>query len=184
MCIICIKPMGVQFPKYETLKTMFLRNPDGAGYMYNNGKGKVEYHKGFMTFNDFDTNLFFDTSYNKLVDKTVIMHFRIGTHGGNTEGNTHPFPLSESFKTMHKIDGTTKLGIVHNGIIRIPTERGDVSDTMQFIKSGLFPMSEAEPNWYKDERLLSVIEKYINGSRMAFLDGEGYFSKVGTWIEE
>lgn len=182
MCIICVKPADVKFPTYQTIQTMFFRNPDGAGYMYNDN-GKVVIHKGFMTFDEFDTNIFLQKTMNDLEKKTVIMHFRIGTHGGNTEGNTHPFPLSDSFKVMKKVDQTTKLGIVHNGIIRINPSRSDVSDTMEFIKSGLHPMSQVEPDWYLNEKILRMIERYINGSRMAFLDGNGNWTTCGNWIE-
>ena len=36
-------------PKRETLKTMWVNNSDGAGYMYTNKQKEVVIKKGFMT---------------------------------------------------------------------------------------------------------------------------------------
>lgn len=52
MCIICVSPSGVKQPNVNTLRTMFYRNPHGAGYMFARD-GKVTIHKGFMYFDDF-----------------------------------------------------------------------------------------------------------------------------------
>ena len=47
MCIICVSPKGTRQPTRAQLKTMFFRNPHGAGYMYARD-GIVHIHKGFM----------------------------------------------------------------------------------------------------------------------------------------
>ena len=48
MCIICAKPAKTAFPDAETIRTMWYRNPDGAGIMYARD-GKVCIEKGFIT---------------------------------------------------------------------------------------------------------------------------------------
>ena len=52
MCIICVSKPGVRQPDENTIRTMFYRNPHGAGYMAAR-EGKVIIHKGFMDFDSF-----------------------------------------------------------------------------------------------------------------------------------
>ena len=52
MCIICVSKPGCEQPSVKTLRTMFLLNPHGAGYMVARG-GKVFIHKGFMNIEEF-----------------------------------------------------------------------------------------------------------------------------------
>ena len=47
MCIICVSPKRVRQPSLATIKTMFLRNPHGAGYMFARD-GIVHISKGYM----------------------------------------------------------------------------------------------------------------------------------------
>ena len=41
MCIICVSKPGVRQPDENTIRTMFYRNPHGAGYMFARD-GRVE----------------------------------------------------------------------------------------------------------------------------------------------
>jgi hypothetical protein len=56
MCIIVYKPKGKKLPKYETLKTCFENNNNGAGFMYVEN-GIVIIKKGYMCINDLVTAL-------------------------------------------------------------------------------------------------------------------------------
>ena len=47
MCIICVSKPGVRQPDENTIRTMFLHKPHGAGYMVARD-GRVIIHKGFM----------------------------------------------------------------------------------------------------------------------------------------
>ena len=84
MCIIVAKEKGVEAPSFDTLKTCFVNNPDGAGFMYLNKNNKVQIYKGFMKFEDLKAKL--ESVYNELgntKDIPFVYHFRIGTSGGN-----------------------------------------------------------------------------------------------------
>lgn len=83
MCIIASSAIGVNLPTNETIETMWFKNPDGAGFMFNKD-GKVIIRKGFMTLPDFMTAIEELKKEIDVVNTSVIMHFRIGTHGGNT----------------------------------------------------------------------------------------------------
>ena len=52
MCIICVSPARTRQPSISQIKTMFMNNPHGAGYMFAR-KGRVHIHKGFMDTDSF-----------------------------------------------------------------------------------------------------------------------------------
>lgn len=181
MCIIAAKPAGVKMPDHETLENMWYGNPDGAGLMYAKD-GKVVIRKGFMKYVDLLAAL---EDIGKDVDLTatgVVMHFRITTHGGTRPENTHPFPVTDNIPMLKRTTVGTNLGIAHNGIISTVTPREkDISDTMEYVAAVLAPLKRALPDFYKNDDTLNLIRNTICGSRMAFLDGAGAITTVGTW---
>ena len=142
MCIIVYRPKSAVFPSDEVLARCWEANPDGAGLMYAH-KGKLVVQKGFMTLAEFMV------AYRTIPDKCpATLHFRIGTHGGKTAANTHPWVVVE------KPDGV-KLAMVHNGVIhgygdleysdsrdfaenlRVFGERGVFNDSLQRLIHGV-----------------------------------------------
>lgn len=85
-------------------------NGDGIGFAFNKG-GKQYYSKGFM---DFESAWEF---YEKVPEnKAHIVHFRMGTAGGNVPELTHPFICTET-SPLH-LDGVTEEPLLfHNGMI-------------------------------------------------------------------
>ena len=182
MCIICAKPQGAKLPTEETLRAMFTHNPHGAGFMYARN-GRVEIRKGFMTYADF-TQALRHTLDVIGEDASLVMHFRITTHGGTCPENTHPFPMTADIAEMRRTSSSARVGVAHNGIIRTVTPRtADVSDTMEFIASVLTPVARKNPSWYNVPRTVRNIEKCINGSRLAVMLASGEIVRIGTWIE-
>lgn len=182
MCIIAIKPSGAKLPDEQTIKTMFERNPHGAGFMYPY-KGRVEIRKGFMTYDGFIQAL--RNVHNHIGDGApIVMHFRITTHGGTCPENTHPFPLTNDIAEMKKLYCSAKIGIAHNGIINIKPRDNTVSDTQEYIASVMYPVYRHNKRFYKTQRILNGIRDTINGSRMAILTGEGKVYRIGNWVEK
>ena len=79
MCIICVSPENVRQPDTQTIRTMFLRNPHGAGYMYARD-GRVIIHKGFMNMTEY-----LDAVHSEgfTAEDSVVYHFRISTQAGS-----------------------------------------------------------------------------------------------------
>lgn len=178
MCIIAIKPAGVAMPAEETIENMWYGNPDGAGFMYNDA-GRVIIEKGFMKLTDFTAAI------NKVKGKkerTIIMHFRITTHGGTKPENCHPFPVSDKLPMLQKRRTTAALGMAHNGIITINPRKG-ISDTMEYDLTQLSVMRDIDQNFYKKDKWRRLIYSAIT-SKMAFLDGTGYYSTVGDFTHD
>ena len=180
MCIICISPKGKPQPTKATMKEMFLNNPHGAGYMFLNGDGNVEIHKGFMTFDDFYRSVKSENFTNKDV---VVYHFRIQTQGGINPYMTHPFPLTKDLEMTKKLDLACSVGIAHNGIISL-TSDGDkeYSDTAKFITKYLVKFI-TNPADLDDRQNLKAIET-LCGSKLAILDTTGNVTLIGQFITE
>ena len=78
MCIICVSKSGVRQPGEATIRSMFLNNPHGAGYMVARG-GRVEIHKGFMNLGDYLRAIRAECF---TLQDSVVYHFRISTQAG------------------------------------------------------------------------------------------------------
>lgn len=185
MCIIAFSRIGEPLPSHETMKTMWENNPDGAGFMYalNN---KVHIRKGFMKFDELITAI---NELNELhIDTKAVpfaIHFRIGTHGGNTPQNTHPFPVSRKVKHLRALSYDCDVAFMHNGIIHsVELIKKSISDTMEYGRQILADLYELDPEFYKRKSLQILIEESINNSRMIFLNGKSEFELLGDWIED
>lgn len=182
MCIIAVKPANVVMIDEKTIDNMWYNNDDGAGFMYP-GHGGVKIRKGFMTLTALKKAL---KELNKEIDTTatpIILHFRIGTSGGNTPANTHPFPVSESLAALQKTHLTTPLAVAHNGIIDIRPRKKDISDTMEYILSQLAPLYQLKKDFYRREAGKQLIYNAIQ-SKMAFMDAAGRISLIGKFEKD
>ena len=178
MCIIMSKPAGVRFPSMNTLRNCWERNPHGAGYAVANG-GAVYIRKGFMTWDEFVSDINFDT----LIEHACVFHFRFATHGSTSPGNCHPFPVEGNLKRRKT---RTDVAIAHNGIVQnIPITKKDYSDTMSYIEKRIAPY------WQEcKERgaYMYSVPKYQNvllnetGSKWSFLYPNGKIFNIGTGI--
>ena len=180
MCIICVSPARTRQPSISQIKTMFLNNPHGAGYMYARD-GRVHIHKGFM---DIDSFLSAVKAEHFTAKDSVVYHFRISTQAGVNPEMTHPFPLSNRLPHMKALDVECPCGVAHNGIIRLtsdPTQH-EYSDTALFITHYMARMVHGLDD-LKDTQLLNRIER-LAGSKLAIMDGSGYIATVGNFINE
>ena len=179
MCIIASSKIGVDLPDYDTIRLMWDKNPDGAGFMWADGKN-VRVSKGYMEFENFITAI------EKLKEKidtkntAVVMHFRIGTSGGNIPANTHPFPVVDKLAMLKTTKSKCDLGVAHNGIIDIDNRKG-MSDTMEYILQVLAPLKKEVPNFLKCSIINKMIEQTIDGSRLCFLEPDGNITYIGDW---
>lgn len=136
MCIICLKPAGIDMPSDDEIKHMFNRNPDGAGFalqgdIHNDGRFLVEYQKGFMNCDDLLEAL---GPKDKLKNLTVAIHCRIKTSGEKDKFTTHPFLISDQYSDLRKTEGSGAV-LFHNGVFSglggIINEKS--SDTQDFV---------------------------------------------------
>lgn len=183
MCIIVSKEKGVKLPTKKILENCFNRNSDGAGFMYVKNN-QVMIDKGYMTFEDFYKRLkeLKKEFGNDLTDKALVMHFRIGTHGNNDKATTHPFPISSNEDELKKLKTTTNVGMAHNGIIPYYGYYTLLSDTQAFIKDYVSIFRDLDKHFYKNERVMKLIEKTAN-SKLCFLDNQENIYYLGEFVE-
>ena len=181
MCIIAIKKANQPLPEEKIMETMFRNNSDGCGFCYILN-GEVRIQKGYMTYEAFTEALDKVSEKIDTYATPMIFHFRIATHGGINPALCHPFPISHKTSVLKHLTASTKLGIVHNGIIDIKT-RKDVSDTMTYIAERLAKRHNKDRNFYKSKKQRKVIQTEIGSSKMAFLDEKGGIYTVGDFIE-
>lgn len=187
MCVIAVSAAGVNAPTEQNLKDMFDYNDDGAGISFVLDK-RVYTYKGLMTWLDFEKTYALLEKKLKSAGKTfkdvpVMYHFRIGTHGPNSEGLTHPFPISHDFKHLSALELSSDVVMAHNGIIHSVTPRSGWSDTQQYISDIVLPLMQTDRHFYKNKHLKRLLENTISGSRLAFLDNNGEFNLIGAWTE-
>lgn len=173
MCIIACKPFGVATLENARLKTMFENNPDGAGFAIAvRGENDVTFQKGLMKFNQFEKALSKEVARHSMEDMAILLHFRITTHGGTSQENTHPFMLTNKDKLLKRLRGSAESLCAMNGIVDVDIpKKSTMSDTMHFIKSQLsFLYSLDREFWTRD-----TFEDYIeeSGVKWAFIDKNG-----------
>lgn len=187
MCIIVAKNKGVKMPSMDTLRNCFDNNPDGAGFMLANGDAVYGF-KGLMTFEEFEAELKkAKKSFGSLDKLSVVMHFRISTHGSVVSGNTHPFPLKGGYREMRRTEWVADQGFAHNGIILQTSDDDDitkhnVSDTMVFAKKYINPIAKYA-NIASDSALLDMLYELAN-SKLCFLNKKGKLATRGKFFEE
>ena len=165
-------------PSVDTIKTMWDANPDGAGFMVAHGKGVV-IHKGFMKIDNFLTAI---AGEGDLTDRSVVMHFRIATHGGTNPQCTHPFPLTDDMKKLRATKAVCKMGVAHNGIIPNMATGDKVSDTMAYIADILYPLSRLT-DITKNEYAEGIIDATLH-SKLCLLDETGEITTYGDFVED
>ena len=191
MCIAIAKRKGIARPTNEQFENCFDSNRDGAGFCYAKD-GTVTIVKGLMSYKQFIETL---EKVEKLVDPTehaFLYHFRIGTQGGNTKGNTHPFPISKSDKELKALTIQTEMAMIHNGIIsetsgyRYKQKYPTLSDTQVYVKDFLYPFAKdfEVGKFLNYKSLTNIISDHLGSGKFAFLDNEGNITKLGSWIEE
>ncbi len=187
MCVIATSPIGVNAPTEQNLKDMFQHNDDGAGisYVLNNA---VYTFKGLMTWPDFEkTYALIEkklyTAGKTLKDVPIMYHFRIGTHGPNSEELTHPFPISNQFKHLSALEYKADIVMAHNGVMNSVIPRTGWSDTQQYISDIIMPLIKTDRVFYKNKHMQELMRNTNNGSRFAFLNNDGEFTYVGEWVE-
>lgn len=134
MCVIVIKPAGTEIERSD-LEAMFRRNSHGMGFAYFLEDGSVRIDKGYMTQESAIAAIM------RNMGKSLVIHFRLTTHGKTCPAQCHPFVVSEDV-TEAKTLGTAPCALFHNGIISGYGDK-DISDTIHFTCQVLSKIPDA-----------------------------------------
>lgn len=175
MCIIAVKEKGLNMFDDKTIKQMFKRNSDGAGIMWAEN-GTVYFKKGFMKVEPFLDFVHARTDWKNI---PAVLHFRIGTAGGNTPLNCHPYPVNQKNST----EGTCDMAMAHNGVMYKynPPVGSTINDTQVFVNTII---NEMPVGFLKNKAIMKLIKNDIGTNKLAFLDKSGEITLIGDFIEE
>lgn len=97
---------------------------------------------------------------------------------------THPFPLSNRLERMEKLDTTCRIGVAHNGVIRLTADPDNrrYSDTALFITQYLRVLIQRRED-LRDRRVLDTVWNLAQ-SKFAIMDGGGYVATVGEFLNQ
>lgn len=148
MCVLIVKPAGVDIPSKEIIEAAHKANPHGCGL----ASPSVHY-KG-LNFKEFKKHLNAVSKY-----EPCIIHFRFATHGSICDKNCHPFKQDDTW-------------FAHNGILDIEPE-GDMTDSETAFKNIIYPTIEA--HGIDSLEVEDAIDSVIGYSKFAILhDDELY----------
>lgn len=188
MCIAIAKFKGINRPTNQIFEICFENNPDGAGFSYEKN-GTVYIEKGFMVLENFIKRIEELDKQINVKETPFLYHFRIGTQGGNTPENTHPFAVDESDKMLTK-NVRTDMSMIHNGIIQKTSgytyskKYKHLSDTQIYVKDFLSQFKkDFGIDFIKKNSILNVIEDELGSGKFAFLDKKGNITLLGNWVE-
>lgn len=178
MCIIIFKPEDAEILKKKMYKRCFRNNPHGAGYAWWDEEGDTWHvRKGFMTFKEWWK------SFNKMhftAEDCFIIHFRVGTSGHRKGPDcTHPFPVTEDYEEMRKLEFSSKNIVFHNGVINYG--RADISDSMLGVGEYIAPLFP----YMNTKSIENILEELLMVEKCRWLITEGREATLfGKWIED
>lgn len=171
MCLIIFTP---KFNKSKidkaVLKRGFEKNDDGAGFAFVKD-GRVQISKAYFNFKRFYK------AYRKAANKIngpLLIHFRWGTCGGNTEVNTQPLELKRN-----------QLVMAHNGVFEgLSFANSKISDSVRLAKI-LKDFGWELP--LKPSQIAILQGLCANYSKLVFLNNKKEFKiineSLGKWVK-
>lgn len=209
MCVIVHKNPNISMLKLTILESMFDRNPNGAGLMWQETlDGPVHFKKGLMTWPDFRAFVkdLGGSNLERMRTWNVVMHFRLATHGSNKEPIlTQPFPVAGTWDSLSCTEGVVDAAVAHNGVFRgryldkaayrwsapqhdsAPQEAligpdFGWSDTMEWVEKILYPLYVFNPLDVISPVFNRLVDATIDESRVILVTRHGT-KRFGHWIE-
>lgn len=156
MCLIIHQKKGKTLD-YWSLVDIYERNPDGFGFMFANG-GQLFTYRSIASLDQA-----IELYYEKCAGRECLIHWRMKTHGDVNVNNAHPFVL-----------GTSKVAMMHNGIIDVGTPIKGMSDTYHVAEFLLKPIAMSNRDHLFSEDFSDVLGDMIGMSnRIAMMDNDG-----------
>lgn len=154
MCVIIIKPRGVDMPSEDILAAAAQANPHGFGFV-----SETDY------FRSLNLNTFLDRLAGVSRDENCIIHFRLATHGTVRRANCHPFRRGDVF-------------MAHNGVLPVRPLR-DRTDSQTAFNRIIYPAISVYG--FGSENVAGTIESLIGGTSRIVLMQNGRIETYGQF---
>jgi len=142
MCVIIVKPVGIELPDRNTLERAAIFNPHGFGFC-----------TGGKLFKTLSFRVFVKELYKIDISESCIIHFRYATTGSVKRANCHPFEANGIY-------------FAHNGVINVRT-KNDMTDSETFFRDYFIPA--VNQYGYNSEILQLFINSHSGFSRFAMM---------------
>lgn len=173
MCIAILSPKGTQLSE-ETLQICWLNNYNGAGFSYNDDNGVLHTVKEMKDFDKFYSK--YEAIRAKFPNSTMLIHFRISTHGVINRTNCHPFKVNKD------------LAFIHNGVIREVEDDKKYSDTNMFNRTILRKIPGLDIKMLRSKGMKKLMGEFIDYSKLVFMDSDNNYAIInedkGHWGED
>lgn len=152
---------------WEHIHNAALRNPDGFGYAFSNGKRPVTIRR-FLEWERMAESYYRDNLRHP--ESVFIIHFRLATHGTPKISNSHPFRFKNG-------------AMIHNGVFNLAGLPGGMSDSKFLTRRIIDNLPEG---WEDEFHWTDFVQRAIgSGNKLAFLfTGNKYLiinEKAGHW---
>ncbi|MWV62337.1 hypothetical protein DCO58_04770 [Helicobacter saguini] len=171
MCVAILKPKGKDISDKQ-LELGYEANSHGAGFAYS-FENRLVVKKGYFDIDEFIKEI--RAVQESCDNPTMIIHFRLASHGVINVQNCHPFNVSEN------------LAVIHNGIMPQPfstmaSRNSTHSDTYYFVEKYLKALYAKDSKFFLDSNVMVDIAKQIErkgrGNKLCFLDNAGEYSII------
>lgn len=183
MCLIIIKEVGKELVSKKMISEVWEKNPHGAGLIYKKKNGSsYKMIKGLMTEEDLISTV---KSLNLTKDDWIAYHLRWATSGDIDQKTTHPFVVhndKDVINTLSVERSDKTVMVMHNGVIYdLNDKTAKESDTQRLISEYLSKIAYKELLY--NDAVKSLIEKFIDGSRLLIVHGREGHVTYGKWHE-
>ena len=177
MCVIAVSPKGIKQPSVSDLRSMWVQNPHGGGYMLIRND-RIVIHKGFMYWDDFIRSV---RSEHLTKADPVVYHFRISTQGGINPQMTHPFPITHHLQYTKALDAECDIAVAHNGIIPLTSSafEKEYSDTALFVTKYLSWLVRY-PEDINNKSIQTMIQE-LGNSKFVLMNYRGDIATIGKF---
>lgn len=183
MCLIIIKNENKPLVNHEMIEEVWIDNPHGAGIVFKrHNSDTYQMLKGLMS----ELELHQAIKQLKLSEKDFIAyHLRWATSGEIDAATTHPFIVHEDIGQVNALSAHNSkktMYLMHNGVIHdLNDKKAKFSDTQRFVSEYVskLPLYDV----FKNPAIKSMVEKFIDGSRLFLAHAKYGHILYGDWHE-
>jgi predicted glutamine amidotransferase len=183
MCLIIVKENGKELVPNKMISEVWIDNPHGAGIIFKRANSKrYQMIKGLMSEEELNQTI---KKLSLSKNDFIAYHLRWATSGNLDAANTHPFIVHQDVGRVSavKAESTDKtMFVMHNGVIHdLNDKKAKHSDTIRFVSEYMSDLSMND--LFKNATVKSLIEKFIDGSRLFIANNRHGHTMYGNWHE-
>jgi hypothetical protein len=143
-------------------------NSDGFGLVWDTGDSVEVIREEAPTYKQVRSY------FTELGRVSGFAHFRFSTNSVGGLDGVHPFPVFPETSPY-------QLHVMHNGVFH-GAPKGS-HDTLHWLDTVLRPVLRRDPYLWRLSAFQNMLEKATTGQRLALMDSDGRWARLGEWYE-